>query len=173
MTGPGGTKTKRDERRDSRRAQFQQRQLERQRARARQIRNQRIIRGAITGGGVLVLILAFALIIHAMTGGSSSSLVPRSGPHDQYTTPASGETRGGLNCLATEGAVQHVHVYIYYYVDGKQVNIPDNTGIVNNQCLYALHTHPSEPNIVHVEAPNNDPYYLGDFFAIWGQHLSP
>src|SRR5262249_40662388 len=159
MTGPGGTKTKRDDRRDARRAQFQQRQLERQRERARQLRNQRITRGAITGGGVLVLLVAFFLVLHAMTGGSSTSLVIRKGSHLQYTTPANGDVREGLNCLGSEGAVQHFHAYIYYYVDGKQVSVPDNTGIVNNQCLYALHTHQGEPNIIHIESPNQDPYY--------------
>src|SRR5262249_19710551 len=133
----------------------------------------RIIRGAITGGGALVLILALALVIHAMTGGGSSSIKKRTGPHGQYTSPANGDVREGLNCLSSEGATQHFHAYIYFYVDGKQVSIPDSTGIVNNQCLYALHTHPGEPNIIHIEAPNLDPYYLGDFFAIWGQHLSP
>jgi len=122
---------------------------------------------------VLVLLVAFFLVLHAMTGGSSTSLVIRKGSHLQYTTPANGDVREGLNCLGSEGAVQHFHAYIYYYVDGKQVSVPDNTGIVNNQCLYALHTHQGEPNIIHIESPNQDPYYLGDFFAIWGQYLGP
>src|SRR5258705_451565 len=57
MTGPGGTSTKRDQRRDSRRAQFQQRQLERQRERQRRMRQQQLRRGGFAGAGVLVIIL--------------------------------------------------------------------------------------------------------------------
>ena len=35
-----------------------------------------------------------------------------------------------------------------------------------------MHEHAQYPNILHIEAPNQDTYHLGDFFAIWGQHLS-
>jgi hypothetical protein len=92
-----------------------------------------------------------------------------------YLTTVSGETRDGMGCLPAEGAVEHIHMYLAVYVNGQQVQVPPNTGIVNNgSCFYPLHVHSDigDENIIHEESPNNDTYTLGAFFDVWGQQLS-
>jgi hypothetical protein len=39
------------------------------------------------------------------------------------------------------------------------------------RCLYWVHTHTPD-GIIHIEAPSNRKFTLGDFFQIWGQPLS-
>jgi hypothetical protein len=161
-------------RRDTRRAQFQERQLARQRERQRQIRQQRMIRYASIGGGLLVFALMAFLIIHAaLGGGAGTTSIPPNGQHTQYTTPANGETREGMQCYSQEQLAYHIHAYLAIYVDGKLTQVPPNTGITAT-CIYPLHVHPGagEENIIHVEAPSQQTYTLGQFFAIWGQPLS-
>jgi hypothetical protein len=177
MSGPGGTSTKRDQRRDTRRAQFQQRQLERQRERQRRLRNQRIRNGAIAASGIVIVALIAFLLIHAATSGGGSTggkaaIVTGTGT---YTSPANGDTRDGMSCLGSEGTVEHIHMYLAVYVDGHQVQVPPNTGIVNNgSCFYPLHVHgdQGDENIIHEESPDTKTYTLGAFFDVWGQPLS-
>jgi hypothetical protein len=105
MTGPGGTPTKRDQRRDARRGQFQQRQLERQRERQRQIWRQRTTRLAVTVSGVVLLALVLFVLIHALTGGGAKT-TPKPTPthHAQYTTPTQGEVREEMRLLTFEAS---------------------------------------------------------------------
>lgn len=171
MSGPGGTTTKRDQRRDTRREQFQQRQADRKRARERQIRTQRIRRYSIIAGGVLLTALVAFFVVNAVIAANQPH------QHGQYTTPATGEAREGLSCLTSEGATQHFHVYLAIYANGQQVQVPGNTGIVQqgtSGCLYPLHIHSDagDENILHIESPTNDTYTLGQFYAIWGQTLT-
>jgi len=42
---------------------------------------------------------------------------------------------------------------------------------VQERCYFWLHTHDAS-GIVHVEAPQQRDFTLGQFFAIWGQQLS-
>lgn len=170
MTGPGGIQTKRDQRRDSRRGQFQQRQLERQRARQAQIRRQRTIRYASIGGGLVVLLLVMGFIVHAVTSGSGSS--SSTTMHGRYTTPATGDTRDGMQCLGYETLDQHIHSYLTIYENGKQTEVPAGVGIPSGTCIYSLHVHEGQPNVIHIEAPNHDTYTLGQFFDIWGKQLN-
>jgi hypothetical protein len=171
MTGPGGTTTKRDQRRDSRRAQFQQRQLERQRERQRRLRQQRMTRAGIIGAGVLVLALVVFLVIHATAGGSSGPVIIHG--TGTYTSPATGETRDDIGCAPAEQLVYHIHAYLYIYVNGQPIVIPGGTGIPSGaNCLYSLHVHNGETNIIHIEAPSPGIYTLGAFFDIWGEQLS-
>lgn len=175
MTGPGGSTTKRDKRRLTRQQQLQQRQLERQRERQRKLRQQRIQRISMIAGAVIVVALIAFLIVHAATGGgssggSSTTTITGTGT---YTTTVDGNPRDGMTCSSSEGSVLHIHAYLEIYVNGQQVQVPANTGIVLNQnCLYPLHVHDGEPNIIHVESPVQATYTLGAFFDIWGQPLS-
>jgi len=177
MSGPGGASTKRDQRRDTRRAQFQQRQLQRQRERQRQIRNRRLRNGGITAASVLIVGLIAFLLIHAATSGSgstgsSTNIVTGTGT---YTSPANGDVCDGMTCLGAEGTVEHIHMYVAIYVNGHQVQVPPNTGIVNNgTCFYPLHVHSDtgDENILHEESPDTKTYTLGAFFDVWGQPLS-
>jgi hypothetical protein len=85
MTGPDGSMTNRDSRRNARRAQFEMRQAERHRERARKIRQQRVQRIAIIGGIVVFLLVSF-FIIHAVIGSGGTSTPPHH--NSSYIIPA-------------------------------------------------------------------------------------
>jgi hypothetical protein len=166
MSGPGGTYTKRDQRRESRKEQFQRRQVERQRERARQLRNQRIRQWAIYGGIALAVILVGTLIFSVIRNSNSPSTGLQA---------ANGQTVDGIECQASEGAVIHNHTALDLYVDGQQVQVPAGVGIVQSgltPCLYALHVHDGEPNLIHIESPVQRTYTVGNLFDIWGKELT-
>jgi hypothetical protein len=48
--------------------------------------------------------------------------------------------------------------------------VPALVGIATRQICW-LHTHDTS-GIIHIEAGDNRPFTLGDFFALWGQRLS-
>src|SRR5215469_12246660 len=85
MTGPDGSMTNRDSRRNARRSQFEMRQAERHRERERKIRQQRLQRFAIVGGGILVFLLISFFVIHAVIGSGGTSKPPH---HSSRTIPA-------------------------------------------------------------------------------------
>jgi hypothetical protein len=177
MSGPGGAYTKRDQRRESRKEQFQRRQLERQRERERQLRNQRIRQWSIYGGVALAVILLGALIFGLIHNANSPST-------SGGLQPASGQKVDGIECQANEAFVMHDHTALDLYVNGAQVNVPEGTGIVApppnvaqasnglTTCLYALHVHQGEPNLIHIESPVKKSYTVGQLFDIWGQELT-
>lgn len=170
MSGPGGMVTKRDQRRESRREQYQRRQAERQAERQRQLRQQRVRRYGLIGGGILiVLLLALGisqLIIHNAPSSSSKPSL--------NAQPATGQTVDGLQCLPQQGGALHIHQYLDLYVNGQQVTANPGIGIVNSaNCLYPLHVHDNEPNVIHNETDQQTvSFTLGQFFDIWGVKLS-
>jgi hypothetical protein len=178
MTGPGGSTTKRDQRRDARRHQLQERQLARQRERQRQIRNQRIRLASIVGGAILLIALVTVLLVATHQGPTASK--------SNSLRPAIGQTVDGMECVTSEGSIIHIHSYLELYVNGQPATLPPGVGIVGppgtgvsalgsdglKSCLYPLHVHDGEPNIVHIESPVQRTYTLGDFFDLWGQPLS-
>jgi hypothetical protein len=170
MSGPEGSVTKRDRRRATRQEQYQQRQRERQRERQRAIQRQRLTRGALIGGAILIVIILaiiisqFVLHANSQTNGGSASLNAK---------PATGQTVDGLACLPQEGGALHTHQYLEVYVNGQRVNANPGIGIVDSaKCLYPLHVHDNEANIIHVESAVNTTFTLGQFFDIWGVKLS-
>jgi hypothetical protein len=180
MSGPGGSTTKRDQRRESRRQQFEQRRVEREKARKRALRNQRIKLASFGVGAVLIIAVIAFLAIGSGGASSTSVLKLASTAH-----PATGQTVDGLTC-GQETVQVHYHEYIEMYANGKQVNLPAGIGIVSPSgdanggltsngstvCLYPLHVHPNDQNVVHIESPTNAQYYLGQFFDIFGEPLS-
>ena len=91
--------------------------------------------------------------------------------HAQGMTAAGGPI-AGISCDAQEGQRIHIHQHLVIIDHGKPVPIPEDVGRPkSNQCLYWLHTHTPD-GIVHIEAPLNRSFTLGDFFAIWGKPLS-
>lgn len=161
--------TKRDQRRESRRDQYQRRQSERKAERQRALRQQRIKKYGLIGGGiVLVLLLALGIsqfIIHGQQN------TPATGLNAQ---PATGQTVDGLQCLSAQGGALHIHQYLDLYINGQQVTVNPGIGIVNSaNCLYPLHVHNGEPNVIHNESnQQNVSFTLGQFFDIWGVKLS-
>jgi hypothetical protein len=85
---------------------------------------------------------------------------------------AMGDTVGGIACDAQEGQRIHIHQHLVIFDHGKQVAIPDNVGQpAGRRCIYWLHTHTPD-GIIHIEAPLDRSFTLGDFFKVWNQPLS-
>jgi hypothetical protein len=169
----GGQTLQRNQPRTTRQEQREQRRVEREQAEKRERQRRLIARAALFGGGGLVaVILAFVIVNAIIQARKGPPVVAGTGT---FTTAVNGGTRDGMSCLGTEGTVEHIHMYLAIYVDGQQIQVPANTGIVNNgACFYPLHVHgdAGDENIIHEESPNNNVYTLGAFFDIWGQQLS-
>lgn len=69
--------------------------------------------------------------------------------------------------MATE---YHIHPELSIFVNGEEVLIPTNLG-VKATGMTAIHTH-DEKGVIHVEAPIQKDFTLGDFFAVWGKDFS-
>lgn len=98
---------------------------------------------------------------------------------------ATGATVDGIQCNSQEQAVYHVHAHLTIYINGALRPVPGGVGVVQpvaqqsaegpfygaSRCYYWLHTH-AQDGIIHIEAPTQTTYTLGQFFAIWQQKLS-
>ena len=88
------------------------------------------------------------------------------------TANAAGQTIDGISCDAQEGQRIHIHQHLLIVDRGRTVPIPPNVGQpANVRCIYWLHTHTPD-GIIHIEAPKDRSFTLGDFFKVWGQPLS-
>lgn len=73
----------------------------------------------------------------------------------------------GVECQAIESTTFHVHSHLDVFVDGKNQTLPAQIGILSSpHCLYWLHTHDTT-GIIHVEAPQQKQFTLGQFMDIW------
>ncbi|GEM_PF-940575 len=176
---PRQTATQRSSARLTRQEQQEQRRRERHRAAQMAQRWRLLKRFGLFAGGALIAALIIYLIVNAYHPGAPTN--PQTNAHNlitgtgTYTTPANGSPRDGMTCLGMEGSVIHIHMYLAIYVNGKQVQVPPDTGIVNGgSCFYPLHVHsdPGDENIIHEESPINATYTLGAFFDVWGERLS-
>lgn len=104
------------------------------------------------------------------------------GPAD---SPEPGKSRGGIPCGSNEQLSYHVHVRLTIYVHGKPRAVPLGIGIApprrvsrggggsfvsGGACYSWLHTHASD-GVIHIEAPADATFRLGQFFAVWNQAL--
>ena len=69
-------------------------------------------------------------------------------------------------CDGLEHTQVHYHAAIQILNQGQAVAIPTSVGRTA-YCYYWLHMHTGEPGIIHVEAPNDRAFTLGDFFRVW------
>ena len=76
-----------------------------------------------------------------------------------------------LDANPTEVLTYHIHQHLDIFVNGKKVAVPAAIGINDSAYITELHTHAPD-GIIHIEAPSNKHYTLGDFFAEWGVFLS-
>ena len=82
-----------------------------------------------------------------------------------------GQTINGISCDAQEGQRIHIHQHLAIFDRGKSVPIPAYIGIPEAaRCIYWVHTHTPD-GILHIEAPKDRSFTLGDFFSVWGQPL--
>ena len=117
---------------------------------------------------------AFALIAAARSGATLpafASTAPVT-PPQQVQQGANGQTISGISCDAQEGQRIHIHQHLTIIDRGKPVSVPQYIGIpTGKQCIYWVHTHTPD-GIIHIEAPQDRSFTLGDFFEVWGQPLS-
>ena len=86
-------------------------------------------------------------------------------------SPQSGLTINGIECNTTEHLQFHVHAHLDIFVNGRLVSIPPHIGIVDNKCIYWLHTHDST-GVIHIESPVKRDFTLGQFFEVWKSQLN-
>jgi hypothetical protein len=84
-----------------------------------------------------------------------------------------GQTVAGLDCTRTGGSYTYAHLSIL--IDGQQVAIPANIGVVSPPnpiygCSYPAQTNDQSGKIRMVNAASA--YTLGQFFEVWGEPLS-
>ena len=108
--------------------------------------------------GWFALLGALALVAAACGGASSAS--------------SAHAAVDGIPCESNEQLTYHVHAHLTIFVDGQQVTVPAFIGIDQQApCISWLHTH-DNTGVIHVEAPSQRQFTLGQFFDIWGQPLS-
>src|SRR5262245_5522439 len=115
------------------------------------------------------IVVAAALAISL--GSVRAALAFESARQQQPKVP-SGEPVGGISCDAMEGQRLHTHQHLVILDRGVPVSIPPNVGQpVVRRCIYWVHTHTPD-GIIHIEAPMDRSFTLGDFFNVWGQPLT-
>jgi hypothetical protein len=78
----------------------------------------------------------------------------------------------GLHALGAEGTVEHIHMHLDIFVDGKAVTVPAQIGIASDGSFLAeLHTHDAT-GIIHFESPTQTTFTLGQFFDDWGVYFT-
>jgi hypothetical protein len=76
-------------------------------------------------------------------------------------------------CTYGPGIHMHIHMHLSIYVNDERIVLPGGVGIHvghGRTCYYWLHTHDSS-GVVHVEAPSQHTFILGDFLTIWDKHF--
>jgi hypothetical protein len=82
-----------------------------------------------------------------------------------------GPTIGGIQCNTMEQLQFHIHAHLDIFVNGHLIYVPPQIGIVDDKCIYWLHTHDST-GIIHIESPLKRDFTLGQFFDVWKSKLN-
>lgn len=81
------------------------------------------------------------------------------------------QVAAGIPCDRGEHSQVHYHSALQIVYQGIVHPIPANIGIAGDPsaptCLYWLHVHAGNTNIIHIEAPASQAFTVGQFFAIW------
>ena len=72
----------------------------------------------------------------------------------------------GIECNTNEFATLHTHTHLDFYVNANHLTVPERIGILDNKCLYWLHTHDAS-GIIHIESPKSEDFTLAQFIDIW------
>src|SRR5262245_49643758 len=139
----------------------------------------RLVTAAVVIASSVALALGF---LSAVQRGSASGSVPattaRAGLPGQIDGPAPwprnvAELKQrlaalGLPAFGSEGTRLHTHQHLDVFVNGRRVPVPAGIGIdESGGFLSPIHTHDAT-GIVHVESPTVQPFFLGQFFGVWG-----
>lgn len=115
--------------------------------------------------GIIILIIG-GVIIWATT--SNTKVEEKSASEAKQDTRTSREV--ALTCTTDMATEFHIHPELMIVINGKEELVPQNLG-VGSTCMTAIHTH-GEKNVLHVEAPVQKDFTLGDFFAVWKKDFS-
>jgi hypothetical protein len=72
-----------------------------------------------------------------------------------------------LLCTTDMATQYHIHPVLSIIIDGVKQPIPAEIGVTDT-CMNSLHTHDATGTL-HVEAPVEKDFTLGDFFAVWNK----
>jgi hypothetical protein len=81
----------------------------------------------------------------------------------------------GIQCNKVGYDSFHINAHLDVFVDGKPYLVPAKIGVVNDTCLYWINTQ-DDTGIVHIGAPSDNQFTLGQLFDIWkatGSDLLP
>jgi hypothetical protein len=135
-----------------------------------------------------ILAIITAILLIAIAGGLTSYFIYQSQhPSDQSASSAGAYQEAvfdsnyppvdNVYCDQLEQSIEHIHAHISIYIDGQLSPLPQYIGIPQNAnsgqptCFYWLHTHDST-GIIHIEAPVNETFTLGEFLDEWNQQFS-
>jgi hypothetical protein len=140
--------------------------------RAAQQRRRRRQRTLLGGSAGVALAAATALVV-ALWPTSTSSSAGTSEPTPLAPRGAvTGSPVDGIGSGTMEQLAFHIHAHVAIYAAGRERLVPAGIGIVGDgAAFYWLHTH-DESGIIHMEAPMQRGFTLGELFDMWGQPLS-
>ncbi|MEV0148928.1 MULTISPECIES: hypothetical protein [unclassified Nonomuraea] len=117
---------------------------------------------ALTAAGVAVFQYARAHAPRPADGGTPPWPVP--------ADPMPGIRAAGLT-PGPMGHAEHYHAHLSVFVDGEEVEVPADIGIVDEE-MTPLHTH-DDRGVIHVEPhTKGESFTLGQVFQQWGVTLS-
>ena len=132
-------------------------------------------------GGAIAAVLAVGAIIAlvSLTGGddgdpaaAQEGLQETQGPWKPLTAGLD-ERSDALGLPGPSDTIYHIHAQLKIYVNGKPQPVPNNIGVNESTGFHAsFHSH-DEKGILHMEAVENYPFELGQFFTIWGVKFTP
>ncbi len=126
--------------------------------------------------------------------GASAFFNPSSGDYSDGGQGSAVSSNPTVNCITgggmePTGSYSHMHVYIGFIVNGKQVQVPGGIGMFQpggatpgrsagtvyesaTQCLYTVHSH-DESGVIHLEDPTKPQsttavFNLKNVFDVWG-----
>ncbi|HEY7151908.1 MAG TPA: hypothetical protein VH391_09515 [Solirubrobacterales bacterium] len=138
--------------------------------------------------GLLTLAVVIGIVVVIASGGSDSSSsastnpnsVPAAAEVGVQTTPPPwdpeydhlAERLQALGLPGLNEQIFHIHSFLHVYVNGKPVTVPANIGLKEPTGPFSpIHTHDTS-GIVHMEADQEYPFTIGQFFAVWGVRFS-
>jgi len=180
------TKSAANRRVENRRTENARRKVERLKAEQRR-RARRHRLGIVSSVGVLALGVA-ALAVAFWPADQSSPAASTGKPTALAPAAAlTGEPIDGIESGSMEQLAFHIHAHLRIYINGQEKEVPYGIGIIppyqmaadndgnpfvgGGKGIYWLHTH-DPTGIIHMEAPGNVSFTLGEFFDMWGQPLT-
>jgi hypothetical protein len=156
--------------------QARKEEARRQRELLRRKAARRRLWGRVMGIAGAVVVVAGVVLGVVLFGGGGKTQVPQDLPGIQKDTePWPPELTHlqqrlrqiGIGFLGQEQLAYHIHQHLDVYVNGSQVPVPANIGIISGTGLAFIHAHDTS-GVIHVESPTVHKYTLGNFFDVWG-----